>query len=622
MPRRASTTPQLPPGYVEDSSAPPMLRYQASLPKLPVPTLESTCAKYLETVQPLLTSEEYSKTKTAVSSFLTSPLAAELQKRLKDKADAPETVSWLSEWWNEAAYMGYRDPVVVYVSYFYVHLNDRLRKDPAKRAASLIKAMLPFRDLVESGRLEPETVRGAPLCMSSYKWLFHSSRYPVKPTDTATKFDAKANNHIVVVRKNRFFTVPLANASGQEYSAADLEAQFNEIIKFAGEKRSDTPVGALTSDNRDLWADAREKLIGASPNELNQKSLEKIESAMIVVALDDTKPITREDISWGCWVGDGRNRWYDKQQLIVYDNGRSGFLGEHSCMDGTTTLRMNEFILASLAHNKINLGPSTPSSNLPPVSELKFDITPEVSSLISSSEKRFDDLVGQHDLHVLHYEGFGKSFTKKHKVSPDATAQLIKQLAWHKFKGRPGVTYESAQTRKFQLGRTEVIRSASNETKQWAEAMLNPDISDPVHLRDLFIRAATRHIKYAGWAADGQGVDRHLFGLKKLLKDGEPVPEIYKDAAFSKSNHWELSTSQLSSPFFEGWGYGEVVTDGYGVAYAIGNDYIRWTITSLKQETEVLKHYLAESAAEVKHMFEAAEKKDKAATAPEGKTKL
>ena len=39
-----------------------------------------------------------------------------------------------------------------------------------------------------------------------------------------------------------------------------------------------------------------------------------IEGAMIVVTLDDTKPVTREDISWSTWVGDGRNRWYDKHQ--------------------------------------------------------------------------------------------------------------------------------------------------------------------------------------------------------------------------------------------------------------------------------------------------------------------
>lgn len=43
--------------------------------------------------------------------------------------------------------------------------------------------------------------------------------------------------------------------------------------------------------------------------------------------------------------------------------------------------------------------------------------------------------------------------------------------------GRTAVTYESAQTRKFQLGRTEVIRSSSSEAKKWVEAMLDPSQS-------------------------------------------------------------------------------------------------------------------------------------------------
>lgn len=79
------------------------------------------------------------------------------------------------------------------------------------------------------------------------------------------------------------------------------------------------------------------------------------------------------------------------------------------------------------------------------------------------------------NVQVLHYEGYGKDYIKKFKASPDAWAQLVKQLAFHKMFSRPGVTYESAQTRAYQLGRTEVIRSASNETKAWAEAMLDPD---------------------------------------------------------------------------------------------------------------------------------------------------
>ena len=150
MVRKSSAIPTtLPPGYAIDPAATPMLRYQASLPTLPVPTLESTCAKYLETVQPLLTPDAYAQTQSSVASFLSSPIAVELQSRLKDRAAQPETLNWLSDWWNDVAYMGYRDPVVIYVSYFYVHLDDPSRTDPAARAASLIKAMLPFRDLVE-----------------------------------------------------------------------------------------------------------------------------------------------------------------------------------------------------------------------------------------------------------------------------------------------------------------------------------------------------------------------------------------------------------------------------------------------------------------------------------------
>jgi carnitine O-acetyltransferase len=52
--------------------------------------------------------------------------------------------------------------------------------------------------------------------------------------------------------------------------------------------------------------------MAASPK--NAELLQKIESAMIVVALDDSKPVTRDDISWETWVGNGRNRWYDKHQ--------------------------------------------------------------------------------------------------------------------------------------------------------------------------------------------------------------------------------------------------------------------------------------------------------------------
>lgn len=610
---------QTPESYVSDPLAGNMLRFQASLPRLPVPPLSTTVRKYLDTVKPHLTDIEYTATKASAQAFLSSPQAAELQARLEARAADPSIKNWLADWWNEVAYMGYRDPVVVYVSYFYVHIDDQRRRDPAKRTAGLIRAMLPFRHLVESKELEPDKAKGTPLCMESYKWLFHSSRYPVKPSDKAKKFDPVVHNHVVFVRKNRFFEVPLATVEGRELSAAELEVQIERVIRLAGNDSS-VPVGALTSENRDTWADARETLLAASP--LNAESLERIESAAIVVCLDDTKPVTREDISWACWVGDGRNRFYDKHQLIVFDNGRSGFLGEHSCMDGTPTLRFNEFMLASLAAGKVDLGPPRTTStgaSLPQPTELKFELDARCKTYVCEACKHFDELVGKHDMEVLHYEGYGKEMIKKFKMLPDTWVQLVKQLAFHKMFNRPGVTYESCQTRKYQLGRTEVIRSASSESKAWAEAMLDPNETDQ-NRSVLFRQAAARHLQYVTWAIEGEGVDRHLFGLKKMLREGEPIPDLFSEPAYGKTNHWELSTSQLSSKFIDGWGYGEVVSDGYGLSYSIGDHYIRWTITSLKRGTRELKHYLAEAATETRFMLErAAAVREKA---DGGKTRL
>jgi len=113
-----------------------MLRYQASLPHLPVPPLASTLAKYLETIRPHLTPAEYTRSESTVRAFGASAHAVELQRRLEERAAG--TVNWLADWWNETAYMAYRDPVVVNVSYFYVHLADPAICDAPKRAATLL----------------------------------------------------------------------------------------------------------------------------------------------------------------------------------------------------------------------------------------------------------------------------------------------------------------------------------------------------------------------------------------------------------------------------------------------------------------------------------------------------
>lgn len=83
-------------------------RFEAGLPSLPVPTLEETADRYLTSIKTFHTAQapgtpstplpSFAASEAAVAEFRTSPLVAELQQRLQQRA--AEKPSWLSEWWN------------------------------------------------------------------------------------------------------------------------------------------------------------------------------------------------------------------------------------------------------------------------------------------------------------------------------------------------------------------------------------------------------------------------------------------------------------------------------------------------------------------------------------------
>lgn len=547
-----------------------MLRWQDSLPKLPVPTLEETAKRYLKSLHPLLSASEYEASKKAVEEFVRpGGVGSKLQEKLVAKREDPNTKNWIYEWWNDAAYLSYRDPVVPYVSYFYSHRDDRRRRDPAKRAAAITTSALEFKKQVDAGTLEPEYMKKLPICMDSYKWMFNASRVAAKPADYPVKFSPEENKHIIAIRKNQFFKIQ-HEVNGKQLNTSELEQQFKRVYELAQRVPA---VGALTSENRDVWTDARDILLKASPK--NKDALEAIESSSFVVCLDDAAPVTLEERAHQYWHGDGANRWYDKPlQFIVNDNGTSGFMGEHSMMDGTPTHRLNDYVNDLIFGNKLDFSDPSIRSNLPEPQVVKFDITKEVQSEIDRATKDFNDVISKHQLAVQAYQGYGKGLIKKFKCSPDAYVQMIIQLAYYKMYGKSRPTYESAAVRRFQLGRTETCRTVSDDSVAWVKSMSDSSIDDKTRV-DLFRKAINAHVEYITAASDGKGVDRHLFGLKKLLEPGQEVPAIYQDPAYSYSSSWHLSTSQLSSEFFNGYGWSQVIDAGFGIAYMINeNRYV------------------------------------------------
>jgi carnitine O-acetyltransferase len=544
-----------------------MLRFEDSLPRLPVPSLEETAARYLKTLHPLLSPIEHEASQKAVSDFIKpGGVGRKLQEKLLARRDDPKHKNWLAEWWNDTAYLSYRDPVVPYVSYFYSHRDDRRRRNPAKRAAAITTAVLDFKRQVDDGSLEPEYMKKLPISMDSYKWMFNGSRVAAKPADHPVKYDAKNHKHIVVIRRNQFFKV-MHEVGGQQLNTTELEQQFQRIYEIA---QPVSPVGALTSENRDVWTDARQNLLNASG--ANKQIMQEVESSSFVVCLDDAAPVTLEERAHQYWHGDGANRWFDKPcQFIINDNGTSGFMGEHSMMDGTPTHRLNDYVNEVIVNNKLDFSNPSIRSGLPEPELLKWDITSEVQADIDRAVKDFRDVIGQHELAVQAYQGYGKGLIKKFRCSPDAYVQMILQLAYHKMYGQNRPTYESAATRRFQQGRTETCRSVSDASVAWCNAMADPSVDDKTRV-ELLRKAVEAHVEYITAASDGKGVDRHLFGLKKLLEPGQELPAIYKDPAYGYSGSWFLSTSQLSSEYFNGYGWSQVIDAGFGIAYMINEN--------------------------------------------------
>lgn len=150
-----------------------------------------------------------------------------------------------------------------------------------------------------------------------YQYLFNSCRIPCKPADYVKLFDMEHNNHVIVLQRNMIFSFELIH-NNKRLSQTEILKQLEKIYNC--KDKQDCPVGILTVQDRDTWTDHYEAF-AAIPQ--NQKLFEIIHSSVLVLALDESSPLTSEEIAHECWHGQGLNRWFDKTvQLIVFQNGR------------------------------------------------------------------------------------------------------------------------------------------------------------------------------------------------------------------------------------------------------------------------------------------------------------
>ncbi|KAJ8921098.1 hypothetical protein NQ315_015896 [Exocentrus adspersus] len=572
--------------------ATPRFENTLKLPLLPVPKLNQTIEKYIKSVTPFLTETELRDTKKILEEFSSeNGIGTKLQKLLVEKAQSSE--NWLADWWLDVAYLGYRDPVVIYSSPGLVFPFEEFANetDRLTYTAQLILAAVEYKKAIYSDKIPIDRMGKDPLDMNQYKKIFGTCRVPGEKLDSL-QYNPESR-HIVIVKNNNFFKLEIVNSNGEVPSPTQLISHLELILLEADEVGP--AVGVLSSENRDNWYKAYSELI---KDPANRKSVEEIEKALFVVALDNPMPelndsrmsmASKQFIHGGGSRGNSANRWFDKTvQFIIGLDGTVGLTYEHSPSEGQPIAVMADYLMDymyELSKNNTSAGlEDTKLEHWP--EKLEFNVSKDLEKYIQAANVHIDKLVDNLDVDSFKFTAFGKEFVKSQRFSPDSFLQIAMQYAFYRIHKVPGAHYESAATRRYIHGRTETIRSCSIESVAFAKAMLDTKKSDAERVAALK-DAIISHKKYSIEAVNGFGVDRHLLGLKLIaLENGLELPAIYKDPSFTRSTHMRLSTSQVATKCDGFMCYAPLTVDGYGCCYNPRPDDINFGVSAFVEHPE------------------------------------
>jgi carnitine O-acetyltransferase len=547
------------------------------LPRVPLPTLEDSCERFIAWCEPLLTADELASTEAAVASFLQpeSP-ARELHAALEQYNASEGVHSWLDTFWP-SRYLGRRDRIALNANFFFLFKDSD--QPQVNRAAGLIAAAVNYKLLLDDELVPPIVQRGQALSMEQNKFLFSATRIPGPVQDTVrTPYTEEwpgpsRARHIVVFFRGNMFRMDVLGSDGRPHTLDDLATGLRAVMK-TGTKRdaSDTAVGHLTTKARPEWAASRKALLACHPG--NADALDAVETALFCLCLEDFVPKDTQEACDQLFHGDSSNRWFDKAvSLIVFDNGTAGINVEHCGLDGTTILSFVDTLLGASAEEH-SAQSGAQSQGLPAVETIDFVLDGDLDADARAAATSFATYAANNATSILSFEDFGGNLAKQLRMSPDAFVQMAYQLAHKRTKGLVGATYESIATRQYRRGRTEAMRVVTPEVVRFVAAMDDPD-ADVATRRAAFRTAAEKHVARAKECQAGQAPEQHLWELQLIHKRRgealgvtEPLA-LYETPGWLKMREDYLSTSSAPSANIEYFGFGSTSNRCIGIAYVL-----------------------------------------------------
>ena len=228
--------------------------HEESLPSLPVPKLQATCEKYLRSLMPLLTTEEYARSEAAVLKFLSDGTGDKLHGLLLEHAST--TRNWLEAFWDDAAYLEARYPNAVNTNWMagFLGVAERLPggADAVSAAAAGAFALAKFYDAcIRKAAVQPEVVRRQPISMFQNLRVFGANQVPGRLRDTltfASDGSQRDPKHVAVLSLDRWYGAKcLTNSAHMAGCSAHCQAATAPLPTAGIASTSLTPTAASSA---------------------------------------------------------------------------------------------------------------------------------------------------------------------------------------------------------------------------------------------------------------------------------------------------------------------------------------------------------------------------------------
>lgn len=577
------------------------------MPRLRFPDLRETCENFVDWASPFLNGTELAETDRLVRDFLSpSGQGKALQRSLQEAMEEDPSFIEHIPYWNKW-YLAQDEPLGLETNPYY--LLDLEPSDPLQRAAELTSSALSFCLSIADGTIEPDVHNGQALCMKQYSSIFGAVRIPRKGPDSFVSHAAGQNRkglprHVAVLRGGKIFSLQVLDDNGQPYGTEALEEAFRKIATVR--RNPSIHAGVLTTRPRHEWAHVREELIRAHKN--NEEALGLIEKALFAICLDDTAPA--DDSESGLLLLSGNNRWYDKSlQIIVFRNGQAGINFEHSHLDGLPLTR-----LAGYLARKETTG-ETLTRQKPAFCEVPLALTTKLRERIEKADRLLEKRVSKLGTRRLELP-VGKKDIKQCGISPDAFVQLALLLACRRHRGRWVSTSEAVMLRRFEGGRTGVMRTLTSEALAFFTLMKSPTASTSAQAEALR-KASAAHARRVGLCLEGHGPEEHLQALLAagLYLDGkkEDLPRLFTGTAWSRLQDTFVATSTTPPEGLRLAGYGPLSGEGFGGRYMKTDPHILFNLSFWREsafEPDGFAEKLCTCAEEMISVFETAKTKD------------